>query len=102
MNALLARLRDVYVSPAKSSATSRGRTVAPAPAAAVLGPPWEAAVAAAALALALARAGRWQCGLAAFWRAAGGPPGCRPTRAPGGLPRSWALGASRPSPRWGW
>jgi hypothetical protein len=72
MNALLARLRDVYVSPAVSSPTSRGRTVAPATAAAVLGPPREAAVAAAALALALARAGRWQCGLAAFWRAAGG------------------------------
>jgi len=68
MNTLLRRVRDFYLSPAPSAAApARGRTAAAPPTAAVLGPPRESALTAAALALAIARAGRWQCGLTAFW-----------------------------------
>jgi hypothetical protein len=67
MNTLLARVRDFYVSPAGAS-PGPARRAAPAPAAAVLGAPRESALAAVALALTLSRAGRWPCGLAAFWR----------------------------------
>jgi hypothetical protein len=65
---LLARVRDFYLSPAGGAAPTSAPAAAPAPSAAVLGAPREAAIAAAGLALALARAGRWPCGLAAFWR----------------------------------
>jgi hypothetical protein len=68
MNPLLARVRDFYLSPAGGASARPSRRAAPAPAAAVLGAPRESALAAVALALALCRAGRWPCGLAAFWR----------------------------------
>jgi hypothetical protein len=68
MNALLGRVRDFYLTSPGAAAATRGRAMARAPAAAVLGAPRESALAAAVLALALSRAGRWPCALAAFWR----------------------------------
>ncbi len=68
MNELLSRVRELYVAPGQASVPGVWRrSMAPPPAAAVLGSPDQAAPTAAGLALGMRRAGGWPCALVALW-----------------------------------